>query len=243
MYSSFLQRSYDQLIHDAALQKLPMVICVDRAGFNNSDGVTHHGIFDVAFASHIPGIKIYAPVTYGGIEQSLSTALYDDCVSIIRYPSGSENEKINSTFYKCDKIEKIGVKTDFSNEEKPKTLIITHGRIVAECLRAKELIADDKRVGVLLCEYIAPYDSLADEISEIMDRVHPQNLLFVEEEIKNGGFGMILSEALRLKGALLGIDFDILAATNAFVSRREGEPRGFRSRWARCSTSCFPTRP
>ena len=222
VYSSFLQRSYDQLIHDAALQRLPMVLCVDRAGFNNSDGVTHHGIFDVAFASQIPGVKIYAPVTYDGIKRSLETAVYDDSVSIIRYPSGCESEAINKDFYQNDANRKIGVKADFGGEEMPKTLIITHGRIAAECLKAKELL-DDGNVGVLLCEYIAPYESLAEEILEFLERVHPRNILFVEEEIKNGGFGMILSETLRLKGALSDISFDILATTNAFVSRRAGE--------------------
>lgn len=223
VYSSFLQRSYDQLIHDAALQRLPMVLCVDRAGFNNSDGVTHHGVFDVAFASQIPGVKIYAPVTYEGIEMSLSRAISDNCVSIIRYPSGCENDAVNQAFYRDNGTRKIGVKTDFSNGEKPKTLIITHGRIASECLKAKNLLEDNKSVGVLLCEYIAPYGSLAEEISAIIERVCPQSILFVEEEIKNGGFGMILSETLRSMGALSGIGSDILAATDAFVSRREGE--------------------
>ncbi len=224
VYSSFLQRSYDQMIHDAALQRLPMVICVDRAGFNNSDGVTHHGVFDVAFASQIPGVKIYAPVTYGGLRRSLRSAVDDNCVSLVRYAGGGECESIKNAFYQNETIEKIGVRSDFSACDKPKTIIITHGRIASECLRAKSILNNrESDVGIVLCEYIAPYDTLAEEIAYIINSAHPENLLFVEEEIKNGGFGMLLSEALRSRGLLSGIRYDILATCDAFVSRREGE--------------------
>ena len=223
VYSSFLQRSYDQIIHDAAIQKLPMVLCVDRAGFNNSDGVTHHGIFDVAFMSHIPGVKIYTPVTYSGLRTSLRIATNDKCVSMIRYPSGCENESVKTAFYGGKEADSVGIKTDFSAEKTPKTLIITHGRIVSECLKAKGIVGNHESVGIVLCEYISPYEELAAQISEIISRAHPQNILFVEEEIKVGGFGMILSEALRTRGDLEGVQFDILAARDAFVSRRDGE--------------------
>ena len=71
IYSTFLQRSYDNVIHDVALQKLPVTLCIDRAGLNSRDGATHHGIFDVAFLSHIPNMTIYTPTT----EESLSRLL------------------------------------------------------------------------------------------------------------------------------------------------------------------------
>lgn len=224
VYSSFLQRSYDQIIHDVALQRLPVVFCVDRAGFNNADGPTHHGLFDVAFVSQIPEIKIYAPVSYEGLRLSLSEAVSGSCASVIRYPSGSESSEVIEAFYKDEKIEKIGVRSDFSDDKKPKTLIITHGRIVKECIKAKNMLEDQKdEVGILLCEYLAPYGSLASEIFEILKEVRPENLLFVEEEIKAGGFGMMLSEELRKLGVLDIVKYDVLAATDAFVSRREGE--------------------
>ena len=223
VYSSFLQRSYDQIIHDAAIQRLPMVLCVDRAGFNNSDGVTHHGIFDVAFMSHIPGVKIYTPVTYAGLKASLKTAVEDKCVSMIRYPSGCESEAIKAAFYGGCEDDSIGIKTDFAAGEKLGALVVTHGRIASECLKAKGLIGASKSVGIALCEYVAPYGDLASQISEIILRSRPESILFVEEEIKIGGFGMIISETLRARGDLDGIKFDILAASDAFVSRREGE--------------------
>ena len=227
VYSSFLQRSYDQLIHDVALQRLPVVFCVDRAGFNESDGATHHGIFDVAFASQIPGVKIYAPVTYEGLRFSLREAINASYASMIRYPSGCEKEIIKNAFYKLEneeKIEKIGVRTDFSNESQPKTVIITHGRIAAECLKAKESLGEQKdELGIVLCEYLAPYDTLAAEIFEILKTARPENILFVEEEIKAGGFGMMLAESLRALGVLDIVKYDILAAKDAFITRKSGE--------------------
>ena len=223
VYSSFLQRSYDQMIHDVALQKLPVVFCVDRAGFNNADGATHHGIFDVAFTSQIPGINIYTPVTYDGLRLSLKESLTSDSPSLIRYPAGGENETVINAFY-SEKNEKIGVRRDFSIDQMPKNLIITHGRIAVECLKAKDLLCDSGvDVGILLCEYIAPYDALVEEIGSIINEINPKNLIFVEEEIENGGFGMTLWEHLRKNGFVNGIGHEIFAIRDPFITRKAGE--------------------
>ena len=222
VYSSFLQRGYDQLIHDVALQKLPSVFCVDRAGFNESDGATHHGIFDVAFASQLPNVKIYAPVTYKGLEMSLGEAIGKGETAIIRYPSGSEKEDIVKAFYGDKNNEKIGVKTDFGGDLKPKNIIVTHGRIAYECLKAKRSIPEES-VGILLCEYISPYDSLADEVGGIISKCSPEAVIFVEEEIKAGGFGMLLSERLRERGVLEGKRYAVMGCDDPFVVRCEGE--------------------
>ena len=226
VYSSFLQRSYDQMIHDVALQRLSVIFCVDRAGFNGSDGATHHGIFDVAFTSQIPGIKIYSPVTYAGLRSSMKQALTEGVPALIRYPAGEENEAVKKAFYAAEGNNscKIGVRCDFTPDDKPNTLIITHGRIVAECLKAKGALASENlSVGVVLCEYIAPYDELALEIGKIIDSVKPCSIYFVEEEIAAGGFGMNLWEALRKNGLAEGIYHDIFAVNNPFVIRETGE--------------------
>jgi len=224
VYSSFLQRSYDQMLHDVSLQRLPVVFCVDRAGLNEADGATHHGIFDVAFISQMPSFRIYAPVTYQGLEASLKEALACDCPSVIRYPSGSESDRVRKAFYGDEFDGKIGVRRDFSDVERPKNIIITHGRIALECLKAKKILeADGEKVGILLCEYLAPYDALAEEIGEIIGEIDPKMILFVEEEIKTGGFGMLLSEEMKKKGLLDGVKYDIVATENAFVKRKAGE--------------------
>lgn len=224
VYSTFLQRSYDQIIHDVALQDLPVVLCIDRAGFNNADGATHHGIFDVAMLSQIPNMKIYTPVSYAGLAASLISALSDNAPSAIRYPSGCENERVIRAFYKEGFDGKVGVRCDFDEGSNLETLIVTHGRIAHECLSAKEMLADGaEKVGIALCEYIAPYDNVSDEISNIINKTNAKNVIFVEEEIRQGGFGMMLCDKLTLKGKLCGKNTRIIAADNAFVRCSAGQ--------------------
>jgi 1-deoxy-D-xylulose-5-phosphate synthase len=89
IYSSFLQRAYDQVIHDVALQKIPVVFCLDRAGLVGEDGPTHHGVFDLAFLSPIPNIQILAPMDRFELERMMIWAKdYLDGPVFIRYPKG-----------------------------------------------------------------------------------------------------------------------------------------------------------
>lgn len=224
VYSSFLQRAYDQMIHDVALQNLPIVICVDRAGFNESDGATHHGIFDVAFTSQMPGFKVYSPATYKALVMSLEEAVNGNSPAIIRYPSGSESDGVKESFYGDTTLKKIGVKSDFSGNCVPENIIITHGRIVREAMKAKSVLEKSGvDVGIVLCEYIAPYDLLTDEICVLLNHSTPKRIVFLEEEIRNGGFGMLLSDKMRERGMLKQSRCSIMAADNAFVKRESGE--------------------
>ncbi len=224
VYSTFLQRGYDQIIHDATLQNLPVVLCIDRAGFNNSDGSTHHGIFDVAFLSQLPNVKIYTPVTYRGLEMSLSLALNDSCVSAIRYPSGCEDRDVINAFYACGENTSIDVKTDFEGKAMPENIIITHGRIVKECLKAEALLQDKGiNCGIILCEYIAPYGAVADDISTLIKNSGVKSITFVEEEVRAGGFGLLLSDRMRDKGYLDGIKCNVMAVEDPFVTLEQGQ--------------------
>ncbi|MDR0325619.1 MAG: 1-deoxy-D-xylulose-5-phosphate synthase [Oscillospiraceae bacterium] len=92
LYSTFLQRSYDQLVHDVALQKLPVVFAVGHAGLSGEDGETHHGVFDPLFISSIPHMALWAPATFSELREMLSRALSYDGPVAIRYPKGSEGE-------------------------------------------------------------------------------------------------------------------------------------------------------
>ena len=93
VYSSFLQRSFDMLIHDVSLQQLHVVFCVDRAGLVGSDGETHHGIFDVGYLSEVPGMTILCPANFGELERMLRQALYEvEGPVAVRYPRGGEGE-------------------------------------------------------------------------------------------------------------------------------------------------------
>ncbi len=224
VYSTFLQRGYDQLIHDAALQNLPLVLCIDRAGFNNSDGVTHHGIFDVAFLSQIPNVKIYAPVTYKGLAASLKEALDSHGVAAIRYPSGCEDKSIAEAFYGNGIFDNIGIKTDFSLDCVPENLIITHGRIAKECLNAKKVLKEKGiDTGIILCEYLSPYGELADELISVISGKNIKSIAFVEEEIRAGGFGMLLSDEMRNRGSFDNVKYTVMAANDAFVRVGRGQ--------------------
>ncbi len=98
VYSSFLQRSFDMLIHDVALQKLHVVLCVDRAGLVGADGETHHGIFDIGFLSEVPGMSILCPSNFAELESMLHAALYSiDGPVAVRYPRGGEGEFLEKT--------------------------------------------------------------------------------------------------------------------------------------------------
>ena len=224
IYSSFLQRSYDQIIHDVALQNLPVLMCIDRAGLNGGDGPTHHGLFDVAFLSGIPGVTIYTPVTFAGLAVSVRKALADGVPAAIRYPNGGEDELLRATFYPSGDPTDVGVReSDPENHTTPAAIIITHGRITREALVARgRLRAEGISVGVLLCEYLKPYGKLADEIMTRVPAGVP--LLFAEEEIRAGGFGMMLTDALRRNGGLVGHPNAILATDDSFVSQDKPEP-------------------
>ena len=219
-----MQRAYDQIIHDIALQELPVLMCIDRAGLNGGDGPTHHGIFDVSFLSAIPGLTVYAPVTFAGLAVSVRKALAEGRPAAIRYPNGGEDDRLRDTFYRDGDPAEVSVRE--SNPENggiPDAIILTHGRITREALDVRDTLADEGiRVGILLCEYIRPYDRLAREVAARLPEGVP--LLFAEEELRAGGFGMMLSDAMRRDGCLEGHPYAILATDDSFVHQTRPEP-------------------
>lgn len=222
IYSTFLQRGYDNIIHDIALQKLPVTMLIDRAGLNAKDGATHHGIFDVAFLSHIPNMSIYTPVTYKGLIASIRQAIESDAPAAVRYPSGREMADVSDRFYGEGDLESIGARVDFSAEDAPSAIIVTQGRIAREAMRACELLSDEGvKVGIILLEYLKPYG----ESAELVRRHIPDSaraLLFVEEGIRSGGMGMNLTDKLAPALDAKGIKHAILAIDDNFVA--VGEP-------------------
>ena len=221
VYSTFLQRALDHVIHDAALQDLPLVLAIDRAGFNSGDGVTHHGVFDVAYLSAVAGVKLFTPQTGAGIAASLRVALQGGGVCAIRYPAGAEEPRILAAFYPdgCDPATDPGVRVYESGND-PVCTIVTHGRIASEALRAAEvLLTAGMPVRILLCEYLAPYGDLSAEIAPLLT----ENTVFFEEEIRSGGFGMCLADALMRRGALTHRQYAIVAADTPFAVPLEGE--------------------
>ncbi len=218
IYSTFLQRGYDNLIHDIALQGLPVKLMIDRAGLAVSDGATHHGIFDVAFLSHIPGIELYAPASYSSLRRALKAVAASSVPSAIRYPNASEISAVDECFRELGNGGAPLLRVDFDLESKPDFICITYGQILSEVLSAKaELAKVDVDLGIIIVERIKPYCDAVNLISELISS--SRGVLYVEEGIKNGGAAMITRDMLIEEG----FDFaktplEILAINDDFVS-------------------------
>jgi len=220
IYSTFLQRGYDNIIHDVALQKLPVVIFVDRAGLNAADGATHHGIFDVAFLSQIPDMTIYTPITIDSLYACMDEAFKLNAPCAIRYPNGIENEVIKKEFYGDGVAESPSIRTNFNENDSPRTVIITHGRIAAEAVKASELLSiDGIPCGIILLEKLKPYEITADAIMKALPS-SVELVAFLEEEILNGGMGMILADKLRAYDAFNSKKHILIGVDDSFVKDR-----------------------
>ena len=217
IYSTFLQRAYDNIIHDVCLQKLPVKIIIDRASLARSDGPTHHGIFDVAFLSHIPNVKIFAPATYGSLRAAICEAGDSELPTAIRYSNSSEDKRVSEIFYPDGCYNNFGVRTDFASSDVPEYLFITYGTIVSNVLSAKEILAEKGvSIGVILLERLKPYDSIARAVLPYVSAA--KKILFVEEGIKNGGAGMLLLSSLNDIGAKLSDKYEISAIDDNFAA-------------------------
>ena len=207
VYSSFLQRSYDNIVHDVALQGLPVTFAIDRAGLAGADGPTHHGIFDVSFLSSVPGVELYAPLSFESLEKALEKAILSDRPSFIRYPSGEEDKTSLAKLIRRSE----NILENAADVESCDSIIITYGKVCAQALAASEALAKDSHsCKVIVIERIMPYDEIANEIVDIL----PENkspIIFLEEGMKNGGAAMNIYERIRESEKMTGRAFRIKA--------------------------------
>lgn len=177
VYSSFLQRAYDQVLHDCSIEQRHVVFAVDRAGFVGEDGETHHGLFDCAYLSTIPHIAIYSPATYRELRYCLKKALYiEKGVVALRYPRGSQ-ASIPEAFAQ--------VTGDYAYTPGAGILLVTYGRQIAEVSAACELLkADGMEPGILKLTKVFPINPDALEIA-----AEYHHIVFAEEGIRTGGIG------------------------------------------------------
>lgn len=190
VYSTFLQRAYDQLIHDAALGNNHLVLAVDRAGIVGSDGETHQGVFDVSMLNSIPYTTIYSPTYFDGLRTALKSAIYvDDGLVSVRYPRGGE-------LYRPDDFTHESVDFDIYGSEDCDMLIVTYGRLFSYALRAKERLAKEGiEVCILKLCRIKPINQKAIDFAAGFGKVW-----FFEEGILNGGIARTFSDMLNLCG-------------------------------------------
>jgi 1-deoxy-D-xylulose-5-phosphate synthase len=220
IYSTFLQRAFDQVLHDVCLQGLPVVFALDRAGLVGDDGATHHGLFDLSYLRQIPNIVIAAPKDEAELVRLVRTALAHPGPIAVRYPRGAG----------------LGVAVPEDPEPLPvgawETLrpggdlaILAVGACVAPALEAaQELEAEGWRVGVVNARFVKPLDV------ELLAATAAGNalLLTAEENVLAGGFGAAVLEHLAAQG-LRGVRVERAGIPDEFVEH--GTQRELRARY------------
>ncbi|WP_158979558.1 1-deoxy-D-xylulose-5-phosphate synthase [Cellulophaga sp. L1A9] len=181
IYSTFIQRAYDQVIHDVAIQNLPVIFCLDRAGLVGQDGATHHGLYDIAFLRCIPNLIIAAPMNEVELRNMMYTAqLGLDHPIVIRYPRG--RGVLKEWKLPFEKIE-IGKAQKLKNGTKIVVLSIGHiGNMVTDVLKEFE---EKEKIGHYNMRFIKPLD--LTELKRIFDAY--EHIITIEDASKIGGFG------------------------------------------------------
>ncbi|HHV76418.1 MAG TPA: 1-deoxy-D-xylulose-5-phosphate synthase [Syntrophothermus lipocalidus] len=186
IYSTFLQRAYDQIVHDVCLQNLPVVFAVDRAGLVGEDGPTHHGVFDLSYLRHVPNLVVMAPSDENELADMLYSAFSYDMPVAVRYPRGSG--------------EGVGVKKERKLIHLPQARIIREGRNmlflgigrgVGLALRAAEILQEQGiEASVVDARFVKPLDrELLGSLLRQFERV-----VTVEDNVLHGGFGSAVLE-------------------------------------------------
>ena len=200
IYSSFLQRAYDNIIHDVALPKLPVVLCIDRAGIVGNDGATHHGLFDLAYLRPIPNMLIGAPMVASDLRQMMHMAQGIDSPIAIRYPRGSSIDRDDLPAVELGKAACLQQGSDVA--------VLSIGAIGNTVTEALAAMRPEQR------ERFAHYDMrwLKPIDKEVLDTVSKQysTIITVEDGVIQGGLGSAVAEYMGEKGQRrvirLGVD-------------------------------------
>ncbi len=193
IYSSFMQRAYDNIIHDAAIMRLNMVLCLDRAGLVGEDGPTHHGAFDLAFLRAVPNLTIASPLDEHELRRMMYTAQQPDMGTfVIRYPRG----RGSLIDWRCP-LEAVPVGKGRCLREGTDVALLSLGPIGTEAARAIDSLAGE---GVSVAHYdmrfLKPLDTaLVDEVARCFKRI-----VTVEDGVMNGGLGSAVLEHLSATG-------------------------------------------
>lgn len=179
VYSTFLQRCYDQLVHDCAMQNLKVIFAIDRAGFVGEDGESHQGVFDVPFLNSIPGMNIYAPSSFEEMKNAFYYAFYKEKQMVaVRYPRGCEEELPEDYKFNAEDYQLYG-------DENAEIAIVTYGRLFGNACKAyKALKEKGISIKIVKLNKIKPI-----HIKAVFAVEHCKKVLFYEEAIRSGGVG------------------------------------------------------
>lgn len=205
VYSTFLQRAYDQILHDVCLQNLHVIFAIDRAGIVGQDGETHHGVFDIAYLKHIPNMTLLAPTDGKELELMLKWSV-DECKGpvAIRYPRGKSNvldqykEILNN---KTPNLEIIEPETLYESKtkQKNKITIIALGSMLEKALGSIELLEKQQYQVKVINPKVATPNKIK-ELSKLLDG--DQNIITIEDGVIIGGFGEMVALENRSKKVL-----------------------------------------
>lgn len=180
MYSTFLQRAYDQLVHDVAIEGLHVVFCVDRAGIVGADGATHNGVLDIAFLRSIPGMKVYCPSNFSELRSMMTRAVYhEDGPVAIRYPRGGEG-----VFRKDTAQEVLACVREAPGHT---VTLLTHGVMVNEALAAAELL-EKKQIHAQVYKANQIGSGLEQAFAEKQDELSGWCVV-IEDNVQSGSLG------------------------------------------------------
>lgn len=211
VYSTFLQRAYDQIVHDVCIQNLPVTFAIDRAGIVGTDGETHHGVFDIAYLRHMPNITIMSPKDGKEMEQMLDLTLQMDSPCAIRYPRGTEdNFDDNNNPVSLGKSELL-----LHGEH---AAIIAEGRMVKIAYKAcQQLKARGFSMTLINARFIKPLD---EEI--LIETAKKHDIIFtLEDGILSGGMGSGILEFYNQKN--INTNVNLLAYDDKFITHGEIE--------------------
>lgn len=190
IYASFYQRAYDQVIHDVAMQDLPVVMCVDRAGVVGADGETHQGTLDMAFFRLVPNLTIMAPKNFKELEEMLEMAINLNKPVVIRYPRGGEDE------YKMEQQEKLNLGKAEILKEGTDLTIIAIGKTVARAMKVAKRIEKEQKdasVEVINTRFLKPIDK--ETIKQSMEKT--KNVITIEDGTIVNGLATAVQEIIQ----------------------------------------------
>lgn len=217
VYSSFLQRAFDQTIHDVCLQNLPVVIAVDRAGLVGSDGETHQGVFDLSFLSTIPNLSILSPKNRWEMADMVRFAVSFQYPVALRYPRGEAYEGLKEFRAPIE----YGKSELLYEESEIAVMFVGHMSFLAEQVR-EDLKAAGYQCSLINARFVKPLDTeMIRKISE-----NHRLLVTIEENVLTGGFGeqvedFVMREGIPLKVRTIGISDDYVEHGNVDVLRKE----------------------
>ncbi|MCP4691164.1 MAG: 1-deoxy-D-xylulose-5-phosphate synthase [Desulfobacterales bacterium] len=192
IYSTFLQRAFDQIVHDVCLEALPVVFAIDRAGVVGEDGPTHHGLFDLSYLRSLPNMVVMAPSDENELRRMLLTAISHDGPIALRYPRGS-----GAGVDMEEDITPIPIGKSKVLERGDDILILAVGRTVGDAMEARtRLMEQEISATVVDCRFVKPLD--VERIVSLARKI--PRIITMEENVRQGGFGSAVLECLNDNG-------------------------------------------